>query len=252
MRCARQGARRRLPERPRARARRSPADRQNGGKLGDWHAPDPRTPGIYAIDLDEPGDAELVTAYADGRSLRRPNDLCFARDGSLWFTDPGDYDTGRRRGRLDLPARRRAHVESRTSWATSIPTASRSAAQGRPRDLGRDAHPSLQRRADGVSPTPVPMGRASGFGVRRRRDRAGRDRLLRRAARRLARPTARARSTSCGGPTSLLPSNCAFDGSVLWATDATSGWERSDDYQAGCGGCSRPCTGACCGFSAIT
>ena len=63
---------------------------QNGGDEKPYRSPRPQTPAIVAISDD--GAVETITTTASGRPLRRPNDLCFDRDGILYFTDPGDFD----------------------------------------------------------------------------------------------------------------------------------------------------------------
>jgi gluconolactonase len=62
---------------------------QNSGGGGTYRCPDPKTPGIFAIDPDG-GPVQRITTTASGRALRQPNDLCFGPDGALYFTDPGD------------------------------------------------------------------------------------------------------------------------------------------------------------------
>jgi gluconolactonase len=59
---------------------------QNGGVVGDWRSPDPRTPGIQRITSD--GTVEHVTTSAAGEILLAPNDLVFGADGWLYATDP--------------------------------------------------------------------------------------------------------------------------------------------------------------------
>jgi gluconolactonase len=61
---------------------------QNSGGGGWYRCPDPRIPGIYALDPVS-GSVEQVTTTAGAQALREPNDLCFGPDGALWFTDPG-------------------------------------------------------------------------------------------------------------------------------------------------------------------
>lgn len=64
---------------------------QNGGVVGAWRAPDPCGPAIERIHLD--GRVETVTEVVDGIGLAAPNDLVFGVDGRLWFTDPSEgYD----------------------------------------------------------------------------------------------------------------------------------------------------------------
>lgn len=63
---------------------------QNSGIVGPWRAADRRPASIQRID---PGGAvEILAAEIDGVELRAPNDLCFGRDGRLYFTDPGRHD----------------------------------------------------------------------------------------------------------------------------------------------------------------
>lgn len=64
---------------------------QNGGTVGPWRAERMVAPSIQRAWPDGRVD-ELVTEI-DGIRLLGPNDLTFAPDGSLYFTDPGDYDS---------------------------------------------------------------------------------------------------------------------------------------------------------------
>jgi gluconolactonase len=59
---------------------------QNGGVVGAWRSPQPRTPGIQRCRPG--GDVETLTTTVDGQSLAAPNDLVFGPDGGLYFTDP--------------------------------------------------------------------------------------------------------------------------------------------------------------------
>lgn len=61
---------------------------QNSGGGGWYRCPDPRKPGIYALDPVSLSVEEITVRTAAG-PLRQPNDLCFGPDGALWFTDPG-------------------------------------------------------------------------------------------------------------------------------------------------------------------
>jgi len=61
---------------------------QNSGGGGAYRCPDPRTPGIFALDPGD-GKVEEITTSAEGRPLRQPNDICFGPDRALYFTDPG-------------------------------------------------------------------------------------------------------------------------------------------------------------------
>jgi gluconolactonase len=59
---------------------------QNGGVVGAWRSPEPRTPGIQSIEPD--GSVRTVLQGTDRLPLQAPNDLVFGPDGALWFTDP--------------------------------------------------------------------------------------------------------------------------------------------------------------------
>lgn len=61
---------------------------QNGGIVGDWRS-SPRTkPGIQRIALD--GSVEYVCSEVGGIPTKAPNDLVFGADGRLYFTDPAE------------------------------------------------------------------------------------------------------------------------------------------------------------------
>jgi gluconolactonase len=62
---------------------------QNGGALGEWRSPDPRTPSIQFVDPD--GEVSELATTASGVALGAPNDLAFGVDGRLYFTDPGHW-----------------------------------------------------------------------------------------------------------------------------------------------------------------
>ena len=59
-------------------------------KVGMWTAPDSRPPSIQRVSMD--GRVEIVATEIDGRRFNGPNDLTFAADGRLYFTDSGDWD----------------------------------------------------------------------------------------------------------------------------------------------------------------
>jgi gluconolactonase len=61
---------------------------QNSGGGGWYRCPDPKAPGIYALDPVS-ASVEQITARVAAEPLRQPNDLCFGPGGDLWFTDPG-------------------------------------------------------------------------------------------------------------------------------------------------------------------
>ncbi len=64
---------------------------QNGGTVGAWRAETMSVPSIQRASLDGTVVETLVTEV-DGSPLQAPNDLTFGPDGTLYFTDPGDYD----------------------------------------------------------------------------------------------------------------------------------------------------------------
>jgi gluconolactonase len=63
---------------------------QNGGTVGPWRAAEMTKPSIQRI--SEGGKAEILLTSVDGIPLNGPNDLVFAADGRLIFTDPGTYN----------------------------------------------------------------------------------------------------------------------------------------------------------------
>ena len=58
---------------------------QNGGAVGGWRSEKNVSPSIQKIDKDRNVE-EICLSSSDG-DLKAPNDLVFAKDGSLWFTD---------------------------------------------------------------------------------------------------------------------------------------------------------------------
>jgi gluconolactonase len=63
---------------------------QNGGTTGPWRAAEMTAPSIQRV--REGGEPEIILTEVAGRKLNGPNDLVFAADGSLIFTDPGTYN----------------------------------------------------------------------------------------------------------------------------------------------------------------
>jgi gluconolactonase len=63
---------------------------QNGGTVGPWRAAEMVAPSIQRV--REGGNAEVLITEVEGIRLNGPNDLVFAPDGRLIFTDPGTYN----------------------------------------------------------------------------------------------------------------------------------------------------------------
>lgn len=69
---------------------------QNGGVVGPWRSPDPRTPSIQRVDAS--GAVRALATTVAGVALTAPNDLVFGADGRLCFTDPAQpFDPADRR-----------------------------------------------------------------------------------------------------------------------------------------------------------
>ena len=63
---------------------------QNGGTVGPWRAAEMTVPSIQRV--REGGEAEILATEIEGIGFNGPNDLVFAPDGRLVFTDPGTYN----------------------------------------------------------------------------------------------------------------------------------------------------------------
>ena len=58
--------------------------------VGAWVAPEHRPASIQKTHPN--GKVEILVTKADGKEFHGPNDLTFAPDGRLWFTDSGDWN----------------------------------------------------------------------------------------------------------------------------------------------------------------
>ena len=63
---------------------------QNGGTVGPWRAAEMSVPSIQRVRPG--GKAEILLTHVGDIGLNGPNDLVFAADGRLIFTDPGTYN----------------------------------------------------------------------------------------------------------------------------------------------------------------
>jgi len=63
---------------------------QNGGTTGPWRAEEMVTPSIQVIS-SEGQRAEIICTEIEGIKFNGPNDLVFGQNGKLYFTDPGTY-----------------------------------------------------------------------------------------------------------------------------------------------------------------
>ncbi len=63
---------------------------QNGGTVGPWRAAEMTKASIQRF-AHEGAAAEIVLTEIDGIALNGPNDLVFGANGWLYFTDPGTY-----------------------------------------------------------------------------------------------------------------------------------------------------------------
>ena len=194
---------------------------QNGGTVGPWRAAEMSVPSIQRIAPG--GKAAILVTEVEGIKLNGPNDLVFAPDGTLFFTDPGTYN----------PA------DPDPSYIFAL------APDGTPRVVVAFPEPvfpnGLAVEADGSvvwdevlyrprpPPTPQRQDRGSRAHARRQSDPRRHEDRRRRAAL-CDRPRRLRAFTSCqpngkvdgfikvGG----APTNCAFSGETLWVTDADS------------------------------
>jgi gluconolactonase len=63
---------------------------QTGGIVGPWRSQDPCPPCIQSVTAS--GKVEVIATELGGVKFQAPNDLAFGPDGNLYFTDPGRFD----------------------------------------------------------------------------------------------------------------------------------------------------------------
>jgi len=63
---------------------------QTGGIVGPWRAQDARPASIQSVTVS--GKVEIIATALGGVQFQAPNDLAFGPDGNLYFTDPGRFD----------------------------------------------------------------------------------------------------------------------------------------------------------------
>jgi len=63
---------------------------QNGGTVGPWRAAEMTVPSIQRVRPG--GKPDILVTEIEGVLLNGPNDLVFAPDGTLVWTDPGTYN----------------------------------------------------------------------------------------------------------------------------------------------------------------
>ena len=191
---------------------------QNGGTVGPWRAAEMTTPSIQR--LHRGGRAEIVLTHVKGVALNGPNDLVFAGDGRLVFTDPGTYNP-------QNPDPSYIYAIDPDGAASVMVAFERPVF---PNGVAVEADGSIvwdesytgrvgRRRPDGTiedlgrlpGDNPVPDGMKIGADGR-----LYVTDLVAKGVHILA-PDGRAEGfIACGG----APTNCAFDGETLWVTDA--------------------------------
>ncbi len=192
---------------------------QNGGTTGPWRAAEMTTPSIQRVREGEA--AEILLTEVEGIALNGPNDLVFAADGRLLFTDPGTYNP--------------ADPDPSYIFALS-PDGSAGIVVAFPEPvfpngIAVEADGSIvwdesytgrvgRRRPDGTiedlgrlpGDNPIPDGMKVGADGR-----LYVTDLVARGIHVLAPDGAAVDFIPCGG----APTNCAFDGETLWVTDAS-------------------------------
>ncbi len=191
---------------------------QNGGTVGPWRAAEMVAPSIQRV--REGGKAEILCTEVEGIKLNGPNDLVFAADGGLIFTDPGTYNPAN----PDPSYIFALTPDGRATVAVAFPK------PVFPNGVEVEADGSIiwdesytghvgRRRPDGTmedlgrlsSANPIPDGMKIGADGR-----LYVTDLVAKGIHVLAPDGVVLDFIPCGG----APTNCAFDGETLWVTDA--------------------------------
>jgi gluconolactonase len=191
---------------------------QNGGTVGPWRAAEMVAASIQRV--REGGKAETLITEVEGIKLNGPNDLVFAADGRLVFTDPGTYNPqnpdpsyihalspdGSARVLVAFPKPVfpngvTVEADGAIVWGESYTGhVGRLRPNGNIEDLGR---------LPGDNPTPDGM-KVGADGRLYVTD------IVAKGIHVLAPDGKVERFIACG----VAPTNCAFDGETLWVTDA--------------------------------
>ncbi len=192
---------------------------QNGGTTGPWRAAEMTTPSIQRV--HEGGAAKILLTEVKGIALNGPNDLVFAADGRLLFTDPGTYNPAD----PDPSYIFALNPDGSAGIVVAFPE------PVFPNGIAVEADGSIvwdesytgrvgRRRPDGTiedlgrlpGDNPIPDGMKVGADGR-----LYVTDLVARGIHVLAPDGAAVDFIPCGG----APTNCAFDGETLWVTDAS-------------------------------
>lgn len=192
---------------------------QNGGTVGPWRAAEMSVPSIQRVRPG--GKAEILLTHVGDIGLNGPNDLVFAADGRLIFTDPGTYNPAA----PDPSYIHALHPDGTASVVVAFP------APVFPNGVAVEADGSIvwdesytgrvgRIRPDGTiedlgrlpGDNPVPDGMKVGADGR-----LYVTDLVAKGIHVLAPDGTAVGFIPCGG----APTNCAFSGETLWVTDAT-------------------------------